>query len=136
MFSVPSQPRENLGKGCENFRADLLSKSPKHQPQFLLGYEGTENMFYFSIIKQLNYYLYQLIIYPIQTYLQLNSKPYATTVQDIKTTSTCNLQQRKSACNMQLLHQNMHQNMHQLLDQHATCNMQRPFCSTWGPIGP
>ena len=58
MFSVPSQPGENLGKVCENSQAgkpstasriftDLLSNSPKRLPGFFLGYERMENMFYF-----------------------------------------------------------------------------------------
>ena len=56
MFSVPSQPGENLGKVCEDSRAsetasrvftDQLLNSPKRLPRFSPGYEGTENMFYF-----------------------------------------------------------------------------------------
>ena len=55
MFSVPSQPVENLGKVCENSRA---VKNPRLRlgfslicsrilPNVRLDYEGTENMFYF-----------------------------------------------------------------------------------------
>ena len=52
MFSIPSQPDENLGKVCENSStADLLQNSPKRSPRFSPGYESTENMFYFLIVK-------------------------------------------------------------------------------------
>ena len=59
MLSVLPWPVENLGKVCENFRADenarlgvgfsadMHSNSPKRPPRFSPGYEGTENMFYF-----------------------------------------------------------------------------------------
>ena len=42
---VPSQPRENLSKVCENSRAGEHSSSLKCSPRFSPGYEGRKNMF-------------------------------------------------------------------------------------------
>ena len=38
----------------EQVKTDLLSNSPKRSPRFSPGYEGTENMFYFLNITELN----------------------------------------------------------------------------------
>ena len=52
MFSMPSYPGKILGSTVSRVFTDLLSNSPKRSPRFSLGYEDTENMFYFLIINQ------------------------------------------------------------------------------------